>query len=81
MLMENKGPFLFFAKESPRYLTAIKTLAGMYGSCILFTGIIGIIMLIQNRKRNAISLPEEIIDEQGFTDRTDFENKGFRYKL
>jgi len=75
------GPFLFFARESPRYLTAIKTLAGMYGACILFTASIGLLMLRENRRRDQIALPEELVDEQGFLDTTDRENKGFRYKL
>ncbi len=75
------GPFLFFPTQAPRYLTAIKTLAGMYGACILFTTCIGLLMLMENRRRNKIALPEEVVDEQGFRDRTDVENKGFRYKL
>jgi hypothetical protein len=61
--------------EAPRYLTAIKALAGMFGSCILFTVCLG------NRGRKEFVVLEEIADEDGFTDRTDVENKAFRYKL
>jgi len=38
------GPLLFLPAEAPRYFTAIKALAGMFGSCIFFTVCLGGIM-------------------------------------
>ncbi|KAF2102460.1 MFS transporter [Rhizodiscina lignyota] len=75
------GPFLFLPQEAPRYITAIKTLCGIYGAAIFFTAIIGVLMVMENRRRSGLELAEEVADEQGFTDRTDLENKGFTYKL
>lgn len=75
------GPFLFLPAEAPRYITAIKALCGIYGGGIFFTATIGLIMLLENRRRSRLEMTEEYADEQGFTDRTDMENKGFRYKL
>jgi hypothetical protein len=45
------GPFLFLPDEAPRYLTAIKALAGMFGSRIFFTVCLGGIMFVENRRR------------------------------
>lgn len=68
------GPFLFDSKEAPRYITAIKALAGLYGASIFFTAALAIIMLRCNRKRAKEDIPEIVGDEQGFMDRTDKEN-------
>lgn len=75
------GPFLFIPSEAPRYFTAIKALAGIFGSCIFFVACLWVIMFTENRRRGEIVIPDEIGDEDGFTDKTDFENKAFRYKL
>lgn len=48
---------------------------------MLFTACMGVWMLTENRKRDRVAISEEVVDEVGFTDRTDLENKGFRYKL
>ena len=75
------GPFLFFPKEAPRYLTAIKTLAGLYGVYILLTVALGILMWSANKRRDKEGEVSANSDEQGFLDQTDWENRGFRYKL
>jgi hypothetical protein len=75
------GPFLFLPDEAPRYLTPIKALAGMFGSCIFFTVCLGVTMFAENRRSKEFVVLEDIADEDGFTDRTDGENMAFRYKL
>ncbi|EXJ89579.1 hypothetical protein A1O3_02646 [Capronia epimyces CBS 606.96] len=77
------GPFLFIAHEAPRYFTAVKALASLYGVCIFLSAMFGLIMLRSNMARNKASenMPEARLDEQSFMDLTDFENRAFRYRL
>lgn len=81
------GPFLFLPAEKPRYLTAIKTLAGMYGGCILMVSCLYITMKMENRKRDKLDRRDGVMllegegTEEGFADMTDKENRAFRYKL
>ena len=75
------GPFLFLPSEAPRYLTAIKAIAGLYGGCIFFSALLGLLMWNENRKRKGLDVSTHAVDEQGFSDFTDMENKGFKYKL
>ena len=75
------GPFLFLPQEAPRYITAVKSIAGIYGATIFLSAVLGVIMLLENRRRSKLDLTTEVIDEQGFSDFTDLENKGFHYKL
>jgi len=35
----------------------------------------------ENRRRGKLDLSTHAVDEQGFSDFTDLENKGFKYKL
>lgn len=75
------GPFFFLPKEAPRYLTAIKTLAGTYGALVLLTATLGVLMWLANKRRDKEGEVDANSDEQGFLDQTDWENKGFRYTL
>jgi hypothetical protein len=75
------GPFLFLPQEAPRYITAVKSIAGIYGATIFLSAVLGIIMLLENRRRSKLTLTTEAVNEQGFSDFTDLENKGFHYKL
>lgn len=76
------GPFLFLPHEAPRHITALRTLAGMYGANIFFAGTLGLWMWHQNRVRGEqFQLDDTTVDEEGFSDKTDLENKGFKYKL
>ena len=59
------GPFLFLPNEAPRYLTAIKTLAGLEGAAILFTVLIAAFMFRENRKRNEQTLSAEEANRAG----------------
>jgi hypothetical protein len=51
--------------ETPRYLTAIKALARMFGSCIFFTVCLDVIVFAENRRRKDFVVPKEIADENG----------------
>ena len=83
------GPFLFKPSEAPRYMTAIKALVGLYAASMFFTALVGLSMWLSNRQRDAQagqqdaaqSISQEPSEEVGFHDRTDRENKAFRYKL
>ncbi|KAF9880446.1 hypothetical protein CkaCkLH20_02400 [Colletotrichum karsti] len=86
------GPFMFDPDESPRYMSAIKALCGVYASCMFFTACIGVLMWWENKKRDARigsiagteandGHDEAEANEVGFSDRTDKENPHFRYKL
>ncbi|KAH8690701.1 major facilitator superfamily domain-containing protein [Talaromyces proteolyticus] len=75
------GPFLFLPSEKPRYLTAIWALAGVEGAGILFTVLLGLWMLRDNRLRDkSVGQPAEG-NVVGFSDCTDIENRAFRYRL
>lgn len=75
------GPFLFLPQEAPRYMTAIKALCCIYGAAIFFTAVLGLIMLVENKQRNKLDLASDSADQEGFSDRTDLENRGFIFKL
>lgn len=80
------GPFMFEPSEVPRYMTAIKALCGVYASSMFFTALIGLSMWWSNRRRDAQREEAPIeggrqSEEVGFHDRTDKENRVFRYKL
>lgn len=80
------GPFIFDPKEAPRYQSATVVLGVMLGVGWLATASMGIWMWNANRRRDAkaaagdhaYDASEGGID--GFTDRTDKENKSFRYR-
>jgi hypothetical protein len=76
------GPFLFIPSEAPRYPTAVKALVVIISTSILATGGIGLLMHFENRRRDAEgSTAENDGEMEGFTDRTDRENRAFRYRL
>ncbi|PNP81417.1 hypothetical protein FNYG_05223 [Fusarium nygamai] len=83
-------PFLFQAKEAPRYRSAIWALCGVYAACVIFTALIGLTMWMSNKRRSkaareavaseATSACNDV-GEDGFRDLTDRENRNFYYKL
>lgn len=75
------SPFFFFPAEAPRYPTAIRALCGIYGAGIVSTTLLGFYMWRQNVLRSQLPVSEAAINEAGFADYTDFENKGFKYKI
>ncbi|ERS99605.1 Major Facilitator Superfamily protein [Sporothrix schenckii 1099-18] len=75
------SPFFFFPSEAPRYPTAIRALCAIYGVGIFSTILLGIYMWRQNVRRATLPISEELVNEAGFADYTDYENKGFQYKI
>lgn len=81
------GPFLFDPREAPRYHSATVVLGAMLGASWLATASMGVYMWNANRRRDAKAAAgrhEYAAATQGgiegFTDRTDKENKSFRYR-
>lgn len=79
------GPFMFTPSQAPRYPTALRAMLGIYVAGIVCTTLLGLYMWNENRRRGramtddgSIEATSEVV---GFCDRTDFENKGFRYHL
>ena len=78
---------MFSDDEAPRYMTAVKGLIGVYVGVIVFAVCLAVVMMLENWKRDRearekglMEVVEKEGDEKGFEDRTDFENRGFRYK-
>ncbi|KAH8770304.1 hypothetical protein BGZ57DRAFT_929313 [Hyaloscypha finlandica] len=74
------GPFLFISAV-PRYPSAIKRVLNVHACAMPFAVCLGLVMLRENRKRLREDLPTEVADDAGFHDFTEFENRGFMYKL
>ncbi|EXJ66729.1 uncharacterized protein A1O5_09924 [Cladophialophora psammophila CBS 110553] len=80
------GPFVFDLKEAPRYPSATIVLGVMIGVGWVATAATGLWMWNANRRRDAkAAAGDHTYDPwqgniDGFTDRTDKENKSFRYR-
>lgn len=83
------GANIFDTREAPRYFSALTGMIVCYCALIAIAGFLWAYMAWENRKRDKASgFGEEVIrgaEEQaildGFKDRTDKGNKGFRYSL
>ncbi|KAF2725261.1 MFS general substrate transporter [Polychaeton citri CBS 116435] len=83
------GSNIFFAREAPRYFSAVTALIVCYCAMIVIAAILWVYMAWDNRARNrAMAGQGQTLDEserrailEGFQDRTDKESKGFRYGL
>jgi predicted MFS family arabinose efflux permease len=81
------GPFVFNPSEAPRYPTATRILGGMIGLGWVATAAMGLYMWNANKRRDAKAAAGNYAYDTsegelgGFTDRTDKENKSFRYRL
>ncbi|KAF2729822.1 allantoin permease [Polyplosphaeria fusca] len=77
------GANIFFARERPRYFSALTGLITCYCGMIAVAGVLAASMWWENRRRDMKFGQGE--DEQavveGFKDQTDKENKHFRYAL
>lgn len=80
------GPFCFNASDAPRYTHALATIMGCFAACIVIGAGLGIYIFYENRRRDKLyGNPDEdetlrlegIID--GLKDKTDSENKNFRF--
>ncbi|GAD97578.1 major Facilitator Superfamily protein [Paecilomyces variotii No. 5] len=77
------GPHLFFAREAPRYMSAIKGLETCYAAFVVLQIIYMSICFLQNknRDRQGYHAQDEQEAREGFEDLTDWENQHFRYRL
>lgn len=78
------GPHLFLASEVPRYPTAIKGLLGSYCAAIFFQGLYTLWCWLDNKNRDKAGQHAEVKEQElfeGYEDKTDKENKHFRYSI
>ncbi|RDW79858.1 major facilitator superfamily protein-3 [Coleophoma cylindrospora] len=77
------GPHIFFAREVPRYPSAIKGLITCYAAVIVLQAIYTLTCAFQNRVRDKQGLHAMVEQEalEGFEDLTDLENLHFRYTI
>ena len=77
------GPHLFLAHELPRYPTAIKGLLGTYCAAIVLQSLYTVWCWVENKRRDreGLHLATELELMEGYEDKTDKENKHFRYTL
>lgn len=80
------GPFCFKAGDAPKYSHALATIMGCFAACIAIGAGLGAYIFYENRRRNKLyGNPDE--DEAlklegiiaGLKDKTDLENKDFRF--
>ncbi|RDW90077.1 putative MFS allantoate transporter [Aspergillus mulundensis] len=81
------GSNIFFAREAPRYYSALTGLLICYAGMIVLAGVAYAVMKIENVRRDRKLTVEESATRQdravldGFKDMTDMESKDFRYAL
>ncbi|SMQ49275.1 unnamed protein product [Zymoseptoria tritici ST99CH_3D1] len=82
------GPNIFFAREAPRYQSAITGLVVCMIGSVVLAGVLAAHMAWENRRRDRAMAADETVAHgieeailEGFQDRTDKESKGFRYCL
>ncbi|KPI34296.1 putative transporter [Cyphellophora attinorum] len=77
------SPHMFLGEEAPRYPTAIKGLLGAYVALIVFAIAYIALVWLENKRRDRKGLHGEVVEElaEGFEDKTDVENKHFRYRI
>ncbi|CEN62862.1 Putative Permease of the major facilitator superfamily [Aspergillus calidoustus] len=81
------GSNIFFAREAPRYYSALTGLLVCYAGMIVLAGVAYAAMKIDNIRRDRKMGADESVGRQeravldGFKDMTDMESKDFRYAL
>jgi hypothetical protein len=83
------GANIFFAREAPRYYSALAGLLVCYAGIIVLSAVAYLCMRWENARRDAaaagsVNLSEDITSQaivDGFKDMTDMESKHFRYAL
>ncbi|PVH94505.1 MFS general substrate transporter [Periconia macrospinosa] len=77
------GSNIFFAREAPRYFSALTGLIVCYAGIVVLAAALAVYMMGENRRRDRVFgnvVGEEAVRD-GFKDLTDREAKGFRYAL
>ncbi|BCS26304.1 putative MFS allantoate transporter [Aspergillus puulaauensis] len=81
------GSNIFFAREAPRYYSALTGLLVCYAGMIVLAGVAYVVMKMENTRRNRNMTVDESVGRQdravldGFKDMTDMQSKDFRYAL
>ncbi|KAF7592786.1 hypothetical protein BBP40_012468 [Aspergillus hancockii] len=82
------GANIFFAREAPRYYSALTGLLVCYAGMIVLSIVAYVAMKWENKRRDRSMSPEETTEGReeaavldGFKDMTDMESKHFRYAL
>lgn len=80
------GPFCFKASDAPMYTNALATIMGCFAACVVLAILLGVYCQVENKRRDKkYGKPEEIQDIKlqgiidGLKDKTDLENKNFRF--
>jgi hypothetical protein len=77
------GANLFFAREAPRYLSALTGLIVCYAAMVVIAGFLAAWMYMENKRRDrmyGVGEDEQAV-EDGFRNQTDGQAKHFRYAL
>lgn len=77
------GANIFFAKEAPRYFSALTGLCVCYGGMVVVSAILYGWMWMENKRRDRVFGVSEVEEgiEGGFLNQTDGEARHFRYAL
>lgn len=81
------GSNIFFAREAPRYYSALTGLLVCYAGMIVLAGVAYAVMKMENARRDRNMTVDESMERQdravldGFKDMTDMQSKDFRYAL
>jgi MFS family permease len=77
------GANIFFAREKPRYMSALTGLIVCYVGMVVVSAVLAVYMWWENKRRDRLygAGEDEIAVQEGFRDLTDGENKHFRYAL
>ncbi|TKA43986.1 hypothetical protein B0A54_04749 [Friedmanniomyces endolithicus] len=83
------GANIFDTREAPRYFSALTGMIVCYCATIALAGFLWVFMAWENKRRDRLLVAGEqtVVDSEeravldGFKDRTDKENRGFRYGL
>lgn len=75
------GPQTFRSGDAPEYLHGKLMVAIMYGAAAVVLLMIRLVNILENKRRDKESVPAEPSAEMAFQDKTDFEQRDFRYIL
>ncbi|KAF7189907.1 putative transporter [Pseudocercospora fuligena] len=73
------GPQTFRSGDAPEYLHGKLMVAIMYGAAAVVSLMIRLVNIIENKRRDKESVPAEPSAEMAFQDKTDFEQRDFRF--
>ena len=77
------GPLTFTSKSAPQYIPAKVTIIVVCAAACVFIGILQTYYILENKRRDKLEAEGVIVHESDveFKDKTDRQNKEFRYRL